>query len=1088
MDYNLEDLIDISLFQRLQEKLNLLHPFPSAIIDNKGKILTAVAWQDICTKFHRQHPISEKECIKSDQYIFEHIQEANPSICYQCPHGLVDNAFPIIIDGKHLANFFTGQFFLEKPDLDFFRKQAKIYGFDEKSYLEAVEKTPIWTKEKLGQFLDFIKVYIEIITGIALENLKATKAHTALKKSEERNNAIIQSTTDWIWELDKNLNYSYCSERAEQKLGYTPNEIIGKSPFDLIVPEEHERISAYLQKAKETKSPIVDLENWKIHKNGDKVCFLSNGFPEFDKNGELAGYCGAEKDITDRKREEESLSYEKRRLDSILEGTNSGSWEWNIQTGELFLNNRWAEIIGYTLAELSPVTIKTWMKLIHPGDLIVSNKLLKKHFKGESNFYEMELRMRHKNSDWIWVLDRGQVHQWDINGKPLLMSGTHVDINKRKNAEKALIESEARLIQAQSVAKVGSWETNLLTMAVIWSNETYRIFGVNQKNFKPTYPGFLTFVHPDDRTNVDETFKTSVGNYSFNVMEHRIITPDGSVKFIEERWEIVCDDQGIAFKAVGTCQDITEHKNSEEVIIRLNERISMATHSAQVGIWDWDLGNSKLEWDEQMYSLYGRKKEILSTDFETWLNGIHPNDKARSESEAILALSHEKDYDSEFRVIWPDGSIHFLKSKAQVIRDVNGKPQRMVGVNYDITPLKQVEQELLYAKERAEEGDRLKTAFLANMSHEIRTPMNGILGFAGLLKEPKLSGEEQQEYISIIEQSGARMLNIINDIIDISKIESGQMKISVSPTNINEQIEFIYHFFKQEADKQGLQLHFRKSLPAKLSIIRTDREKVYAIMTNLIKNAIKFTPKGTIEFGYLPGSVETHAPSLQEPSLYTPNLLTFFVKDTGIGIPVGRQSAIFDRFIQADIGDKRAFQGAGLGLSISKAYIEMLGGKIWVESEEGKGSCFYFTLPYNNEPSELNYDNVGAITDDSTSQSSNLKILIAEDDETSELLITLGLKKYCKKFLTVKTGIEAVEICRNDPEIDLILMDIKMPEMDGYEATRQIRKFNNDVVIIAQTAYALIGDREKALAAGCNDYISKPFGGDLLVSIIKKHF
>ncbi len=1085
MDNSLEELIDISLFQRLQEKLNVLHPFPSAIIDNKGKILTAVAWQDICTKFHRQHPVCERECIKSDQYIVDHIREANPAVSYQCRHGLVDNAFPIIIDGKHLANFFTGQFFLEKPDLDFFRKQAKIYGFDEKAYLEAVEKTPIWEKEKLTQFFEFIKEYIEIIAGIALKNLKIIEANTAFKKSEERNNAIIQSTTDWIWELDRNLNYTYCSEKVEQILGYSPDEILGKTPFDLIAPDEYERITAYLQKAGESKSPIVDLENWNIHKNGDKVCMLTNGFPLFDENGELAGYCGTDKDITARKREEEILTNEKQRLASILEGTNSGSWEWNIQTGELFLNDRWAEIIGYTLAELSPVTINTWAQFTHPSDLIVSNKLLEKHFKGESNFYELELRMRHKNGDWIWVLDRGQVHQWDINGKPLLMSGTHVDINKRKNAEKALIESEARLIQAQSVAKVGSWETDLLTMEIIWSKETYRIFGVNQENFKPTHTGFLTFVHPDDRTKVDETFISSVGNYSFNVMEHRIITPDGSVKFIEERWQIVRDDQGIAFKAVGTCQDITDRKHAEEEIIRLNERISLATHSAQVGIWDWDLENSRLVWDDQMYSLYGKKKDILETDFETWLKEIHPDDKVRSESETILALTGEKDFDIEFRVIWPDGSIHFLKAKAQVIRDANRKPQRMIGVNYDITPLKQAEQELLSAKERAEEGDRLKTAFLANMSHEIRTPMNGILGFAGLLKEPKLSGEEQQEYISIIEQSGARMLNIINDIIDISKIESGQMKLSVSPTNINEQIDFIYLFFRQEAETKGLQLLFKKSLPAKQSIIITDREKVYAILTNLIKNAIKFTSKGTIEFGYLPGSVKTvHAPSLHP----APSLLTFFVKDTGIGIPADRRTAIFDRFIQADIGDKRAFQGAGLGLSISKAYIEMLGGRIWVDSVEGKGSCFYFTLPYNNEPAESEHEKDGVSEDDSIAQISKLNILIAEDDETSELLITLGLKKYCKKILAVKTGIEALEICRNNPDIDLILMDIKMPEMDGYEATRQIRKFNNDVVIIAQTAYALIGDREKALAAGCNDYISKPFGSGLLSTIIKKHF
>jgi len=355
--------------------------------------------------------------------------------------------------------------------------------------------------------------------------------------------------------------------------------------------------------------------------------------------------------------------------------------------------------------------------------------------------------------------------------------------------------------------------------------------------------------------------------------------------------------------------------------------------------------------------------------------------------------------------------------------------------------------------------------------------MNGILGFAGLLKEPDLKGDKQQEYIEIIEKSGLRMLNIINNIVDISKIESGLMEISRKETNINELMEFVQSFFKPEIESKKLQLLLRKKLSKKEAIINTDREKIYAILTNLVKNAIKYTNEGLIEFG-----CDKKGDKLE-----------FFVKDTGIGIPKNRQEVIFERFIQADITDVHALHGAGLGLAISKAFVELLGGRMWLESDpdshrKGKGSTFNFDIPYSIEPEDISV-NVNVLTkDEIISNIQNLKILIAEDDETSEIMLSIEVEKFSREILKVENGFEAVEICRNNPDIDLILMDIQMPVMNGYEATRQIRKFNNEVVIIAQTAFAQSGDREKSIAAGCNDYISKPINKAELLTLIQKYF
>ena len=387
----------------------------------------------------------------------------------------------------------------------------------------------------------------------------------------------------------------------------------------------------------------------------------------------------------------------------------------------------------------------------------------------------------------------------------------------------------------------------------------------------------------------------------------------------------------------------------------------------------------------------------------------------------------------------------------------------------DISERKKADVELIKSKELAEQSNRLKTAFLANMSHEIRTPMNGILGFAGLLREPNLTGEDQQAYINLIEKSGARMLSLINDLIDISKVESGLMELSFAFTNLNEKLNFLYNFFKAEAGQKGLDFTVESKIAPNDAIVSTDQEKLFSILANLIKNALKFTRTGGISFG-----CELKGDNYQ-----------FFIRDTGIGIAKEKQKIIFDRFIQSDTSLSRGFEGAGLGLSIAKAYVEMLGGEIWLESELGVGSCFYCTLPVVKNP-VIKTAVSEQIPHFADKESLRKTILIAEDDEDSMFYLSIILRNLECELLRAKSGTQAVEICRNNPDIDLVLMDIKMPAMDGVTAARLIREFHPGLAIIAQTAYALDIEKEK-YGEIFTAYLTKPINAGELRQMINKY-
>ncbi|HCY00570.1 MAG TPA: hybrid sensor histidine kinase/response regulator [Bacteroidales bacterium] len=373
------------------------------------------------------------------------------------------------------------------------------------------------------------------------------------------------------------------------------------------------------------------------------------------------------------------------------------------------------------------------------------------------------------------------------------------------------------------------------------------------------------------------------------------------------------------------------------------------------------------------------------------------------------------------------------------------------------------------AQMMAEEADILKSNFLSNMSHEIRTPMNGILGFAQLLQRNDIDRDMQFRYLDIISHNGTMLVNLIDDIIDISKIEAGQLPLNKTDINLDDLMFDLYTFFNEikfKQEKEHISLRLLNLNDDENNLFHTDSHRLQQVLTNLISNSIKFTDKGVVEFGYINKKEE--------------KLIQFYVRDSGIGIPADKQKIIFDKFRQIEEGSTRKYGGTGIGLFISKHIVGMLGGNIWVESEEGKGSTFNFTMPYAEiqqkdniakvfTPVKRNYNWV------------NKQIVIAEDVETNFRFLNAVLSQTKATIVWKKDGEEVVNFCRQNPDIDLILMDIQMPKIDGYEATGLIKKINPQITIIAQTAYAMPNDNLKCIEAGCNDYISKPINSGLLL-------
>jgi PAS domain S-box-containing protein len=517
-------------------------------------------------------------------------------------------------------------------------------------------------------------------------------------------------------------------------------------------------------------------------------------------------------------------------------------------------------------------------------------------------------------------------------------------------------------------------------------------------------------------------------------------------------------------------REIEKKKDVEQALLKAETEYETLKSNVPLALYRLSKEKLPIYVNNAFVEMLGFDSTVDVFDAQFTEHFVRPRD-FESLMEVLLKKAIVKNY--ELELIKKDGTKIWGAFNVSAIFDSSGNFVFQDGIITDITEIKQAREELIRAKQKAEQSDKLKSAFLANMSHEIRTPMNAIIGFADLLRSNEPDTGSMDEYIKHINENSATLLRIINDVIDIAKIESGSLEVHKSKLRVNQLLTEVLKEFESELvakNKHGIQAKLNLPEDCNSFGLHTDIIRVNQIIRNLLDNAVKFTEQGSIEFGY----------SLED------DLVTFFVRDSGIGVSDEMHELIFERFRQVDDSHTRAFGGTGLGLTIAKSLVGKLGGKIWVESKLYQGSTFFFTIPIESEEQEKVSVPVYEKTPETVNWA-NKKLLIAEDVESNFYYLKTILKKTNIQIFRANDGKEAIEIAKENPDIDLVLMDVQMPNVNGYDATLEIRKFRKDVSIIGQTAFALSSDLAKLVEVGCNDYLVKPILRKTLFDMLHKY-
>jgi PAS domain S-box-containing protein len=901
---------------------------------------------------------------------------------------------------------------------------------------------------------------------------KRKKVEESLQESEKKYRSFFENSIIGIYRTTAQGDILSANPALLKMLGYSSWEELKTRNLEKVGHEAGYERSNF-KRSIEKNGKVVGLESAWTRKDGSSLFILENAIAKKDNDNNILYYDGTVEDITERKQAEESLLNTNARHSAMIENIGDVIAIMGADGITKYQSPNIEKWFGWTPEDL--VGKNGWDKM-HPEDIErIQKEFVKMLEKETSSTVEYRFLCKDGTFKWIELTAINRTNDTTING---VLINYH-DISKRKQGEEALTETARQLKtlvnNLQGIAfrckNDANWTMEYISEGFkkLTAYSTADIINNNKLSFN-------SLIVPEQRDQVRDEVQKALAKKERYELIYKMKTADGSIVQVLEKGEGIYDEStGKVIALEGFITDITKQKHTEsELIIALEKATESEAKFKKLSNLTFEgivlhQNGIVIDINLSFAKTFGyTHKEIIGKNIIKLI--------VKEEYHNIIKQNIIKNYALPYEIVGlrKDGTELPLEVEARDVES-DDKKIRVVAVRV-ISERKKFEKELqkqnkelIIAKEKAEESDSLKSAFLANMSHEIRTPMNGILGFANLLNEPNLSKDKIDEYAGIINKSGERLLNTINDIIDISKIEAGEIIISKKEISINNLMDELYSFHSPDAKLKGLTLLLEPSTERLKTI--TDSHKLHGILTNLIKNAIKYTEQGHITFGYV----------LKD------NFIEFFVKDTGIGIPENRIDAVFNRFEQADIADTMVFEGSGLGLAISKAYVEMLGGEIFVEPEEGNGTKFVFTIPYTKDTHKETEKNIERINPE-TLKLENLNLLIVEDDEVNSDFFATIFEDTFREVTIVGNGTEAIQLCKNNPEIDLVLMDVKMPVINGYDATRQIREFNKNIIIIAQTAYGQNSDKEKAIAAGCNDYIAKPINKAKLLALIHTYF